>query len=144
MPNSSAITKTEYEVLAEFRYTLRSFMRFSEKAAKQAGITPRQHQALLAIKGFPGREQITVRELSERLQIKHHSTVGLLDRLGAEKLVARTPSPEDGREVLVSLTGRGLAVLAKLSQIHHEELQRLAPQLHLLLKQINKLSEGGD
>ncbi len=144
MSDSSAITKTEYEVLAEFRYALRCFMSFSEKAAKQAGITPKQHQALLAIKGFPGREQITVRELSERLQIKHHSTVGLLDRLGAEKLVARTPSPEDGREVLVSLTGRGLAILAKLSQIHREELQRLTPQLHLLLKQINKLSEGGD
>ncbi len=144
MPNSSAITKSEYEVLAEFRYTLRRFMSFSEEAAKEVGITPQQHQVLLAIKGFPGREQITVRELSERLQIKHHSTVGLLDRLGARKLVARSPSGEDRREVLVSLTERGLTVLEKLSKIHRDELQRLSPQLRLLLKRIDKLSESGD
>jgi DNA-binding MarR family transcriptional regulator len=141
--DSSVITKTEYEVLAEFRYTLRWFMSFSEKATKEVGITPQQHQALLAIKGFPGREQITIGELSERLQIKHHSTVGLVNRLEAEKLIVRVPDQNDRRKVFISLTGRGLAVLGKLSQIHREELQRLSPQLRLLLKRINKLSEGG-
>jgi DNA-binding MarR family transcriptional regulator len=144
MSDSSAITKTEYEVLAEFRYTLRWFMSFSENAAKEVGITPQQHQALLAIKGFPGRDQITIGELSERLQIKHHSAVGLLNRLEAEKLIVRCPDQNDRRKIYVSLTGRGLSVLGRLSQIHREELQRLTPQLRLLLKRIGKLSGGGN
>ncbi len=142
MPESSTITKAEYEVLAEFRYTLRWFMSFSEKAAKEMGITPQQHQALLAIKGFPGRDQITIGELSQRLQIKHHSTVGLVNRLEAEKLITRSPAENDRRKVFISLTRHGLAVLGRLSQIHREELQRLTPQLRQLLKRINKLSAG--
>lgn len=142
MPESSTITKAEYEVLAEFRYTLRWFMSFSEKAAKEMGITPQQHQALLAIKGFPGRDQITIGELSQRLQIKHHSTVGLVNRLEAEKLITRSPAGNDRRKVFISLTRHGLAVLGRLSQIHREELQRLTPQLRQLLKRINKLSAG--
>ena len=144
MPDSSAITKTEYEVLAEFRYTLRRFMSFSENAAKEVEITPQQYQALLAIKGFPGREQITIGELSERLQIKHHSAVGLLNRLEAERMITRSHDQNDRRKVLISLTGRGLAILRKLSHIHREELQRLTPQLRVLLKRIDKLSEGGN
>ena len=142
MPESSTITKAEYEVLAEFRYTLRWFMSFSEKAATEMGITPQQHQALLAIKGFPGRDQITIGELSQRLQIKHHSTVGLVNRLEAEKLITRSPAENDRRKVFISLTRHGLAVLGRLSQIHREELQRLTPQLRQLLKRINKLSAG--
>lgn len=141
MPNSSAITKTEYEVLAEFRYTLRLLMSFSERAAKEAGITPQQHQALLAIRGFPGREQITIRELSERLQIKHHSAVGLVNRLEAEQLITRSAVRDDRRKVFISLTARGLSILKKLSDIHRDELQRLSPQLRSLLSEINKLSE---
>jgi DNA-binding MarR family transcriptional regulator len=105
------------------------------------GITPQQHQALLAIKGFPGRDQITIGELSERLQIRHHSTVGLVNRLEAEKLISRSPAEDDRRKVFISLTRRGLSVLGRLSQIHREELQRLSPQLRSLLKQINQLSE---
>jgi DNA-binding MarR family transcriptional regulator len=140
--NPSAITKTEYEVLAEFRYTLRWFMSFSETAAKEAGITPQQHQALLAIKGFPGRERITIGELSERLQIKHHSAVGLVNRLEAEKLIVRSPARDDRRKVYISLTRRGLALLGKLSQIHRDELQRITPQLRRLLKRIDQLSQG--
>lgn len=142
VPDSSPITKAEYEVLAEFRSTLRWFMRFSENAAKEAGITPQQHQALLAIKGFPGRERITISELSERLQIEHHSTVGLVNRLEAEKLIVRSPSRNDRRQVFISLTRRGHALLGKLSDIHREELQRLAPQLRLLLERIDQHSHG--
>jgi DNA-binding MarR family transcriptional regulator len=144
MPDSSTITKTEYELLAEFRYTLRLFMSFSESAAKKAGIRPQQYQALLAIKGFTGREQITVSELSERLQIKHHSVVGLLNRLEAEKMITRSPDQNDRRRVFISLTRHGLSVLRKLSPIHREELRRLTPQLRLLLKQINRLSEDAN
>jgi len=130
------------EVLAEFRYTLRGFMSFSENAAKEVGITPQQHQALLATKGFPGREQITISELSERLPIKHHSAVGLLNRFEAENLITRSPAPDNRRKVFISLTRRGLSMLAKLSAIHREELQRISPQLRSLLQGINILSEG--
>jgi DNA-binding MarR family transcriptional regulator len=144
MLDTSTITKTEYEVLAEFRYTLRRFMSFSENAAKEVGITPQQHQALLAIKGFPGREQITIGEFSDRLQIKHHSAVGLLNRLEDENLITRSPSQHDRRKVFISLTGRGLSILERLSDIHREELQRLTPQLRSLLRGINQLSEGGN
>ncbi len=144
MSHPKVISKTEYEVLAEFRYTLRRFMSFSENAAEEIGLTPQQHQALLAIKGFPGREQITVGELSERLQIKHHSAVGLINRLEAEKLIDRSPAPTDRRKVLISLTKHGLSILEKLSNTHREELRRLTPQLRLLLKRITKLSEGGN
>jgi DNA-binding MarR family transcriptional regulator len=142
MSDASTITKTEYEVLAEFRYILRRFMSFSENAAKEVGITPQQHQALLAIKGFPEREQITIGELSDRLQIKHHSTVGLVNRLEAERLILRSPAPDDRRKVFISLTKRGLSMLEKLSNIHREELQRLSPQLRSLLRGINQLSDG--
>ncbi|MEO6753630.1 MAG: helix-turn-helix domain-containing protein, partial [Chthoniobacteraceae bacterium] len=78
------LSKSQYEVLAAFRFALRRFLRFSEDAATAAGITPQQHQALLAIKGFPARDRVTVGELAERLQIRHHSAVGLIDRLVAE------------------------------------------------------------
>ena len=144
MSHPKVVSKAEYEVLAEFRYTLRQFMSFSENAAEEIGLTPQQHQALLAIKGFPGREQITVGELSERLQIKHHSAVGLIDRLEAENLIDRSAGLTDRRKVFISLTEHGLSILEKLSTIHREELRRLGPQLRLLLKRITKLSEGGN
>ena len=141
MPDSSHITKTEYEVLAEFRYTLRRFLRFSENAAEKVGLTPQQHQALLEIMGFPGREKITIGELAERLQIHHHSAVGLVDRLVAEDLIERSPALNDRRQVFISLTGHGLSVLEKLSKAHREELRLIAPQLRSLLERIIKITE---
>src|SRR3569832_1651151 len=71
------LSKAEYELLAAFRYALRQFLRFSEEAARAVGIEAQQHQALLAVKGFPGRDRITISELAERLQIRHHSAVGM-------------------------------------------------------------------
>ena len=136
MPAKNKITKAHYEMLAEFRYALRKFHRFSEEAAQTAGITPRQHQALLAIKGFPGRDQITIGELAERLQIKHHSAVGLADRLMTEKLVQRTTGPKDHRQVHVHLTAAGEAVLAKLSSTHQEQLRRIGPRINQLLESL--------
>jgi len=130
------ISKKEYEMLATFRYALRQFLRFSETAARQAGITPQQHQAILAIAGFPGQDQITVSELAERLQIRHHSAVGLVDRLVAQDLVMREPGKADRREVYVSLTPQGNDILAQLSAAHRQELRRIGPQLHLLLEQL--------
>ena len=130
------LAKAQYETLAEFRYALRQFIHFSEGAAQAAGITAQHHQALLAIKGFPGRDRVTVGELAERLQLRHHSTVGLVDRLVAEKLVSRAPSTDDRRQVFIQLTSRGENVLAKLSSAHSQQLRRMEPGLSRLLKQL--------
>src|SRR6476659_1509253 len=85
----STVSQEEYETLAAFRYQLRQFLRFSEEAAKSVGLTPQQNQALLTIKGFPARDYVTIGELAEWLQIKHHSAVGLVNRLVAQDLVTR-------------------------------------------------------
>lgn len=137
---SRALRKTDYETLAAFRYLLRRFIHFSEEAAKAIHVTPQQHQALLAIKGFPERDQVTVGELAERLQLRHHSVVGLVDRLQKEKLVMRK-SGNDRREVLVELTERGEQMLADLSHIHRAELKKLGPKLKLLLQALEHESD---
>jgi DNA-binding MarR family transcriptional regulator len=137
MPVKTKITKEHYETLAEFRYALRKFLRFSEDAARSAGLTPRHHQAILAIKGFPGRDQVSIGELAERLQIKHHSAVGLVDRLVAEKFVRRVHDENDRRQVNLTLTRQGEAVLEKLSAMHREELKRIAIELNRLLTRLN-------
>src|ERR1700761_1508160 len=93
--NSRRLDKSQFETLAAFRYALRRFIHFSDEAASAAGVTPQQYQALLAIKGFPGRDHVTIGELAKRLQLRHHSAVGLVDRLVAEDLVSRTTAPED-------------------------------------------------
>lgn len=136
MASRRRLLKSQYETLAALRYALRQFIHFSEEAAQAAGVTPQQHQALLAIKGFPGRDRVTVGELAERLQLRHHSTVGLVNRLGAVKLVARAPSAEDRRQVLVRLTRRGEALLEKLTSAHEEQLKRIGPELSMLLKRV--------
>ncbi|MCC6499990.1 MAG: MarR family transcriptional regulator [Anaerolineales bacterium] len=131
------IKKSEYEVLATFRYALRQFLRFSEEAARDAGLTPQQHQALLSIKGFPDRDQITIKELAERMQIRHHSAVGLADRLTARGLLKREPSTADRRQVYVTLSARGLALLEQLSSAHKKELRRILPELQNLIEQLS-------
>src|ERR1022692_760107 len=122
MAKTKQHSKSQYEMLAAFRYALRQFLHFSEEAAHAAGITPQQHQALLAVKGFPGRDCVTVGELAERLQLRHHSAVGLVDRLVAERLVSRAISAEDRRPGFVQLTSCGEKVLEKLSSAHSEQL----------------------
>jgi DNA-binding MarR family transcriptional regulator len=119
------VTKKEYETLAAFRYRLRHFLRFSESAAEASGLTSRQYQALLAIRGFPARECVTIGELAEQLQIAHHSAVGLVNRLAVQNLVSREASTQDRRHVYVKLTTRGLEVLEELTSAHKEELRRL-------------------
>jgi DNA-binding MarR family transcriptional regulator len=138
MAGPNQLSKAQYERLAAFRYTLRQFYHFSEEAAHAVGTTPQHHQALLAIKGFPGRDYVTVGELAERLQLRHHSAVGLVDRLMIENLVARTHSSQDRRQVFVQLTSQGEAVLEKLSSAHTEQLRRMGPELILRLKQLTR------
>lgn len=123
------ITKAEFEALAAFRYAIRRFLRFSEQAARAVGVTPQQYQLLLAIKGFPGRESATVSELAERLQMRQHSMVGLIDRTEAQGLVHREPGTQDRRQVFVSLTTSGEALLRKLAMIHSQELRSMADTL---------------
>jgi DNA-binding MarR family transcriptional regulator len=128
------LTQHDYEVLADFRYGLRHFLDFSEMAAKEAGLTPRQHQALLAIKGFPGPRCMTVGELAERLAIHHNSAVELAGRLSGSGLIERISDASDRRRILLRLTEAAEAKLASLSAIHLEELHRLRPVLQRLLK----------
>lgn len=142
MAGHHKLSKAQYELLASFRFALRQFLRFSEDAAQTAGITPQQHQALLAIKGYPGRDRVTVGELAERLQVAHHSAVGLIDRLVADKLVAREPSDTDRRQVFITLTRRGEQVLETLSATHRQELRRIGPDIRLLLDRLGTSEEG--
>lgn len=142
MTDFSTFSKDDYETLAEFRYALRCFLRFSENAAETVGLTLQQHQALLFIIGFPGRERVTIGELAERLQIHHHSAVGLVDRLEEQGLVKRMIANEDRRQVFIGLTEKGMAVLESLANMHREELRHLGPQLCNLLEQITQLPDG--
>jgi DNA-binding MarR family transcriptional regulator len=142
MPARKPLSKSKYETLAAFRFALRRFLRFSEDAAASAGITPRQHQALLAIKGFPGRDHVSVSELADRLQIRHHSAVGLLDRLVAEKLVSRTASREDRRRVHIRLTARGEKILGDLTEDHREQLRHIGSEISRLLQRLGKVGSG--
>jgi len=119
----------DYQALAELRYQLRVFVSFSEQAARERGIEPQQHQLLLAIKGLPTGLRPTVRVLAERLRLRHHSVVELIDRLERADLAARTPSPTDGREILVRVTATGERLLRKLSVAHQAELQTIGPRL---------------
>ena len=111
--------------LAAFRYHLRKFLRFSEQAAREHGVTPQQHQLMLGIAGYTGRGCATLSELAEFLQERHNSVVGLVERAALHGLVRKTQDAEDRRMVVVTLTRRGEGVLSKLTALHQEELQRM-------------------
>ena len=130
-------TAAEYQALASFRHTLRRFLEFSTAAARTAGLPPQQHQALLAIKGFPGRDPMSVGELATQLCVRPHSAVGFVDRLALRGLVRRVPARDDHRRVQVRLTARGEALLARLSAAHRDELRRIGPELRQALEKIS-------
>src|ERR1700688_4273479 len=116
------LTEPDYQSLAELRYQIRRFLHSSEQAARDAGLEPRQHQLLLALKGLPEGVRPRIGELAERLQIQHHSGVELVNRLVAGGYVRRTRGGQDRREVLLELTLRGERLLSELSLHHQEEL----------------------
>ena len=128
-PADTEPSKAEYEAIANFRYIIRRFLRFSEQAARREGVTPQQHQLLLTIKGFPGRDYATISELAHRLQMRQHSVVGLVDRTEALGLVRRRQGTEDRRQVFVSLTAGGEEKLHRLSAQHRRELQNMREAL---------------
>jgi DNA-binding MarR family transcriptional regulator len=133
---STEITKRHYETLAAWRHALRQFLRFSQEAARTAGIPPQQHQALLIIKGFRDQDHATVGQLAEQLELKHHSAVGLVDRLVKRQLVQRNVSRVDRRRIEVRLTAKGEALIQRLSAVHLRELRQLRPELRRLLDSV--------
>jgi DNA-binding MarR family transcriptional regulator len=123
------LSDTDYHALAELRYRLRTFLSFSEEQARTVGLEPRQHQLLLTIRGMRGEQRPTIGTLADRLVVKHHTVVELVDRLERIHLVERTPDPDDGRVVLVNITQRGRAMLERLTLAHRAELAKTAPAL---------------
>jgi len=134
------LTKGDYQALAGFRHALRQFLAFSEDAAAKAGLTAVQHQALLAIKGMPqgAKAQVSVGDLAEWLGVRHHSCVGLVDRLEALGLIRKRADPKDKRRVFLQLTARAERKLAALSAVHRHELRRRAGALGALLAAIRQ------
>lgn len=137
LPRSAAVNDKDYFVLASFRRSLRNFLNFSEQAAQSRGLTPKQHQAILAIRGFEDENGVTVGDLAGYLLLKHHTAVELVDRLVRAKLVVRKTDREDRRRVLLSLTPKAEAALKALSGINMAEIRRNAPGMIKLLKQLS-------
>ena len=115
--------------IAWFRYQLRQFVRFSEKASRACGVTPQHHQLLLGIAGYTGRGWATVSELAEFLQQRHNAVVGLVERAAQKGLVQKEQGARDRRFVRVLLTAQGETVLAKLTELHRDELARVRARL---------------
>jgi DNA-binding MarR family transcriptional regulator len=124
--------KKDYEALAAFPYALRKFFRFSEQAASKYGLSIKQYEALLTICGFPGREEITMCEIAQWLQIGYRSAVGLVDRLELQRLVIHKKCKEDKLKALIRITKKGRRVLEKLASQNKHELQRLKRQIRQL------------
>jgi DNA-binding MarR family transcriptional regulator len=123
------LTDADYQRLLEFRTGLRRFLHWSEEQAEAVGLTPAQHQLLLAVRGRPGRDGPTIGEIAESLLLRHHSAVELIDRAEAAGLVRRRPDGRDQRVVRIGLTALGSRRLRQLTKRHLEELDRLRTQL---------------
>ena len=122
----------DYRQLLEFRDGLRRFLRWSEEEAGSVGLTPAQHQLLLAVRGDPGELGPTITDVAEHLLLRRHSVVGLVNRAEDAGLLTRASDPDDQRLVRLSLTPLGARRLEQLSAQHLEELRRLAPRLRPL------------
>lgn len=121
------LSTLDYSELASFRHALRGFLRFSEAAAAEEGLTSQHYQAMLILRGWPDGKPISINDLAQQLLIKHNSAVGLVDRLANERLVVREASTVDRRKVELRLSARGRQVLAKLAAMHRDELRRIGP-----------------
>jgi DNA-binding MarR family transcriptional regulator len=130
------ISNANYRSLAAFRYEIRRFLAFSEQAARDAGIEPQQHQLLLAVRGLPEDARPTIGTIADRLCVKHHTAVALVDKLEASGLIERDRSARDRREVLLRVTSDGEALLRALSSMHHDQLQTVGPQMIRALQNI--------
>jgi DNA-binding MarR family transcriptional regulator len=126
----------DYRSLANFRYEIRRFLNFSEHAAHAAGIEPQQQQALLVIKGHSPGPDVTVGTLAERLYVRHHTAVELIDRLESKGWIRRLRSRGDGRKVNLRLTDSGKRLIEMLSLSHRDELRILGPRLIATLRSV--------
>ncbi|HEX2715459.1 MAG TPA: MarR family transcriptional regulator [Candidatus Acidoferrales bacterium] len=126
---SRTVTSTDYQALAEFRYLIRRFLNTAEQDARALGLEPQQYLLLLAVRGLPSGARATIGNLAERLHVRHHSAVELIDRLAKRGLVRRVRGMQDRRHVLVHLTTRGRSVLAQLAQKRLRELRTSGPDL---------------
>jgi DNA-binding MarR family transcriptional regulator len=126
---SSAMTAAEFRALAEFRYRIRIFLNGSEEAARRAGLEPQQYALMLALRGLPLNVEPSIRELAERMQLRHHSVVELVDRLERRQFLRRERSRDDRRQVILHLTSRGERILTRLVKQRISELRDAAPAL---------------
>ena len=138
------LTVADYQALAEFRYQIRKFLHFSERAVQASGLERGQYQLMLAIKGMPEGVRPRIRDLAQRMQVQHHSAVELVNRLESGGYVRRERARDDRREVLLELTAKGERVLGELALHHHEELQSAAPSLVAALRRVMQGEKASD
>ncbi len=136
--SSGELSDQDYQALANFRHALRRFLRFSEEAARAEGLAPNQHQLLLAIRGWLRDTPPSITDMAEALQLRHHSTVELVQRAETAGLVRHRRDEEDKRRQLIELTAEGHRKLATLSVLHRDELRRFRNQLADLLQAIDE------
>jgi DNA-binding MarR family transcriptional regulator len=135
-PADVGLALVDYRLLGRFRHLLRQFFAFSEEAARAAGVTVQQHQAVLSIKTFDG--QATIGDLARDLMIKPHSAVGLINRLVRARLVTRIPDPRDCRRVTLALTPRGEEVLLTVSGANRQKLRSIAPLIRTVITELER------
>jgi DNA-binding MarR family transcriptional regulator len=133
-----APSREDYRTLATFRARLREFLAFSDQASASVGLTQQQYQALLALHSHPGPEPLTISGLAALLLIKHHSAVGMVDRLERQGIVRREASARDRRAVAIRLTASGARAMAKLAAVHRAELRRVAPEFRRIFAFLGK------
>lgn len=134
------LTEEQYRVLLIFRTALRHYLRWSSDQSQSLGLTPQQHQLLLAVRGHPGEKPPSITEIADYLLVKHHSAVELATRVEQAGLVNRSVDPDDQRVVRVTLTPRGREIIESLSEAHMSELERVAAQLDLSQSLLESLS----
>jgi DNA-binding MarR family transcriptional regulator len=142
MVSTNTMTSAEFRALAEFRYQIRVFLNGSEEAARNAGLEPQQYLFLLALRGLPLGREASIQELAERMQLRHHSVVELVDRLERRLLLRRERSRDDRRQVILHLTPRGEKILTRLAKQRISELRTAAPTLVRALAAVIRSMHG--
>jgi DNA-binding MarR family transcriptional regulator len=136
MASRDEISLQDIQALAEIRYNIRRFLRSSEEILRTEGLKPQQYQLLLAVKGLPDGQEATISQVAERMQLQHHSTVELTDRLSVRGLIKRKRAGQDRRQVLLELTPKGDKLLRQLATLHRDELRQTGPALVGALKRV--------
>jgi DNA-binding MarR family transcriptional regulator len=139
----ASVSLSDYRSLAQFRYEIRKFLAFSERAARAAGIEPKQHQLLLSVRGLPKAARPTIGTIAERLCVQHHTAVALVDKLEKRGLLQRERGTKDRREVLLKLTPEADELLQGLSTLHRQQLRSVGPTMVAALQSILGKRNGG-